>query len=373
MAKRLFGPGFHLPLDKGGVRWYNESAPMATLEDVAKRAGVSRSTVSRVINHHPSVRLETAELVQRAIREVGYRPHSVARSLVTKRTRIIGITIPEAISKLFSDQFFAILLQGAAQACNARGYQLTLTLFDDPRKHEEVYARGLQNGYVEGAVVASAPPDDPLIQALRKDRIPAVAVGKQGGLPYVDVDNYGGARMATEHLLQLGYRRIATVTGPLGHFHVQDRLTGYRAALEEHNVAFEEKLVAEGGFTEAGAMVAMQRLLPLRPEAVFVQGDTMAAGALRALRAAGLRVPEDIGLVSFDDLPLASLLEPPLTTVRQPIRLLGFMAVELLLNQLEGGKTSQEVVLPVELVVRNSCGAVRENGVRSERRASARG
>jgi len=331
-----------------------------TLEGVARLAGVSRSTVSRVINDHPRVRPETRERVWKAIRETGYRPHSVARSLVTKRTRIIGVIIPEAVTKIFSDQFFAILLHGAAQACNARGYQLILSLFEDPHKQEELYARVLQNGYAEGAVVASAPQGDPLIQALVEDHIPAVSVGKQEGLPYVDVDNYGGARLATEHLVQLGYTRIATVTGPLDHFHVRERLAGYRDVLEEHGIGFEGELVAEGGFTEAGGQDAMQRLLPLRPNAVFVQGDTMAAGVLRALRAAGLRVPEDIALVSFDDTPLASLVDPPLTTVRQPIQLLGFMAVELLLNLLEGETPEgppREVVLPAELVVRSSCGA----------------
>ncbi|MBC7099690.1 LacI family DNA-binding transcriptional regulator [Candidatus Bipolaricaulota bacterium] len=333
-----------------------------TLEEVARLAGVSRSTVSRVINEHPSVSPETRQRVWKAIQQIGYRPHSVARSLATKRTRIIGVIIPEAITKIFSDQFFAILLQGAAQATNARGYQLILSLFDDPKRQEELYAKVLKNGYVEGAVVASAPPNDPLLRALKEDRLPTVSVGKQQGLPYVDVDNYGGGRLATEHLVQLGYRRIATITGPRDHVHVQERLAGYRDVLVEHGIGFEEELVAEGGFTEAGGMAAMQRLLPNRPEAVFVQGDTMAAGVLRALRAAGLRVPDDIALVSFDDAPLASLLDPPLTTVRQPIRLLGFMAVELLLNILEGAGGSHELVLPAELVVRGSCGAIRQNG-----------
>lgn len=334
---------------------------MATLEDVARKTGVSRSTVSRVINNHPSVSTEMRERVWKAIEELGYRPHPIARSLVTKRTRIIAVIIPEAITKVFSDQFFAIMLQGAAQACNARGYQLILALFDDPQNQEELYGRMLQNGYVEGAVLASAPPNDPLIQALRQDHILTVAVGKQEGLPYVDVDNYSGARMATEHLVKLGYKRIASVTGPLDHVHVRERLAGYRDALEEYGIGFAESLVVEGGFTESGGMAAVQKLLPLKPDAVFVQGDTMAAGVLRALRSFGLRVPDDIGLVSFDDIPLASLLDPPLTTVRQPIRLLGFMAVELLLNLLEGraaAEATHNVVLPVELVVRGSCGAV---------------
>lgn len=345
------------------------------LEDVARLAGVSRSTVSRVINGQPHVSPETKARVLAAVKKLGYRPHPIARSLATKRTRVISMLIPESLTKLFSDQFFAILLQGAVHACNARGYQMVLALFDDPRRQEELYRQLLQNSYVEGAVVASAPPDDPVIQALQEDGIPAVAVGKQPGLPYVDVNNYGGARMATEHLLSLGYRRIATITGPVGHLHVQDRLAGYRDALKAHGIPYEEELVAEGGFTEVGAMAAVTKLLPLRPEAFFVQSDTMAAGVMRALRSHGLRVPEDVAVVGFDDIPLAAVLDPPLTTVRQPIRLLGFMAVELLVDLLDGHRSGlrENTVLPVELVVRSSCGVTRKQFLENRSRGAFSG
>jgi len=341
---------------------------MPTLEEIAHRAGVSRSTVSRVVNGHPHVDPQTRARVWQVVRDVGYRPDSVARSLVTRRTRVIAMVIPEVIPKLFSDQFFGLLLEGAAQACNTRGYQLILALFDQPRRQEELYAQIVQNGFAEGVVVASVPPDTPLLAALKRDQIPTVAVGRQPGFPYVDVDNFGGAREAVRHLLQLGHRRIATITGPLDHIHVQERLGGYRAALEEAGIAADPDLVAEGGDTEVGAMAAMRKLLRVRPQALFAQSDTMAAGALRVLRGAEVRVPQDLALVSFDDLPLASLVEPPLTTVRQPIRLLGFRAVELLLEILEGRKPSTEVVLPVELVVRGSCGALMSSDDKHEPR-----
>lgn len=320
-----------------------------------------------MINGHPYVILETRGRVLQAIRDVGYQPNSIARSLVTRKTRIIGIVIPEAVSKVFSDQFFAIFIHGAAQAANVWGYQLILSLFDDPEREESLYASTFESGFMEGAIIASAPPEDSLLRRLCESSIPTVAVGKQPSLPYVDVENCGGAFLATEHLIKLGYRRIATITGPLSHLHVQDRLEGYRMALEKQGVHFEEDLVVEGGFTEAGAIAAMQKLLPFEPEAIFVQSDTMAAGALRALRTMGIRVPQDMAIVGFDDLPLASLLDPPLTTVRQPIRLLGFMAVELLLDILEGRKDGREIVLPVELVVRESCGAM----MRREKRANS--
>ncbi len=331
---------------------------MATLEDVAKKAGVSRSTVSRVINGQAHVAAQTRERVRRVIRELGYHPHSLARGLVTKRTRVVAMVIPETVSRLFSDQFFSLLLEGAVQGCNGRGYQLLLALFDNPQYGEKLYAQVLQNGYAEGVVIASTSPQDPLLHALHADRIPTVAVGRQPGFPYVDADNYRGGKLATEHLLSMGYRRIGTITGPLDHLHVQDRLEGYRASLEQAGIPFQEKLVAEGKFTEAGAMAATRQLLSVDPDALFVQSDTMAAAVLHVLKEEGIRVPQDIAVVSFDDLPLASLVDPPLTTVRQPIRMLGFMAVELLLHILEGKQDRKELVLPVELVVRASCGAL---------------
>jgi LacI family transcriptional regulator len=334
-----------------------------TLEEVAQLAGVSRSTVSRVINDHPSVRPDTRERVWQAIHKSGYQPHAVARSLVTNRTQIIGMIIPEAVTTLFTDPFFPLLLRGATEACNAHRYQMLLSLFDDPTGQEEMYQRILRSGYLDGVIVASTSLDDPLIPDLLRDRIPFVSVGQypNGRVHYVDVDNVTGGRMAVEHLIRLGHQRIATITGRLDMIHGQDRLEGYRQALKAHRIPVEEELIVEGDYTENSGMVAMQRVLPASPSAVFVASDMMAIGALKALRQIGRQVPQDIALVGFDDIPIASVIEPALTTVRQPIERMGSMAVEVLLSVLEDSSgeeaPAQRIVLPTELVVRASCGS----------------
>jgi len=336
-----------------------------TLEEVARLAGVSRSTISRVINDHPNVRDEVRERVWQAIRASDYQPHPVARSLVTRRTRIIGVVIPEAVTTLFTDPFFPLLLRGATESCNAHQYQLMLSLLNAPASQEEMYQRVLRNGYLDGVVVASTSLGDALIPNLLRDHVTFMSVGRHPNprVHYVDVDNVGGAQMAVEHLIRLGHRRIATVTGRLDMSAGQDRLTGYRQALEQHRIPAEEDLVFEGDFTEASGMAGMQELLARLPSAVFAASDMMAVGALKALRQAGWQVPDDVALVGFDDVPIASAIEPALTTVRQPIDRLGAMAVDLLLSLLENppeeNAPTHKIILPAELLVRRSCGALR--------------
>jgi len=337
-----------------------------TLEEVAKLAGVSRSTVSRVVNQHPNVRPEVRERVWEVIRQTGYQPHAAARSLATRRTRVIGLIIPQAVTTLFTDPYFPILIRGIADACNAHNYHLMLSLFSRRRVQESrarqdlLYQQVLRGRYLDGVVVSSAPLDDPIFPRLLEDGVPFIIVGRypHERANYVDVDNVAGARMAVEHLLRLGHERVATITGPLNMFAAQDRLEGYQQALAARGIPVDEDLIAEGDFTERGGRAAMQRLLLRRPTAIFAASDMMAVGAIKVLREAGLRVPEDVAVVGFDDIPLASMVEPPLTTVRQPIEQTGGMAVELLVSLLENPEeeTVHRVVLPTELVIRASCG-----------------
>jgi LacI family transcriptional regulator len=348
-----------------GFCWerFQEQPMSPTLEEVAQLASVSRSTVSRVINDHPNVRPEVRERVWQVIREVGYQPHAAARSLVTNRTYVIGMIIPEVVTTLFTDPFFPLLLRGATEACNSHQYQLMLSLFTGNADRQEIYQRILRSGYLDGVLVASASLEDPIVPNLLRDRIPFVSVGRYPDelVHYVDVDNVGGARMAVEHLIRLGHRRIATITGRLDMIAGQDRLNGYRQALEARGIPLEEELIVEGDFTESSGMFGMQRVLSASPSAVFVASDMMAVGALKALRQADQQVPQDIALVSFDDIPIASAIEPALTTVRQPIERIASMAVEVLLSVLEtspqGEAPAQRIVLPTELVIRASCGS----------------
>ncbi len=343
----------------------------STLEQVAQLAGVSRSTVSRVINDHPNVRAKTRTKVWQAIRESGYQPNVVARSLVTNRTRIISMVIPEVVTTLFTDPFFPLVLRGATEACNARHYQLMLSLFTASADPHEMYQRVMQNGYLDGAIVSSTSLDDPLISDLLRDRIPFISIGRRPDerVHYVDADNVGGAQMAVEHLIRLGHRRIAAITGRLDMTAGQDRLEGYRRALKAHAIPIREELIVEGDFAENSGRVGMQQLLPASPSAVFAASDMMAIGALKVLREAGWQVPQDVSLVGFDDIPIASVMEPALTTVRQPIERLGAMAADLLIGRLEEcseAASAHRIILPTELVIRTSCGSAlsRSNGRR---------
>jgi LacI family transcriptional regulator len=338
-------------------------AASLTLEKIGKMAGVSRSTVSRVVNGEASVRDQVRERVWQVIQETGYQPHAAARSLVTRRTQIIGVIIPEAVTKLFTDPFFPLLLAGVTGTCNVRHYHLMLSLFNGPADPKEMYRRVVRSGHLDGVIVASSRLDDPLVPQLLRDGFPFVLVGRhpEARVNYVDVDNIGAAQMAVEHLIGMGHKCIATITGPLTTAHGQDRLAGYRLALEAHGIPIQENLIVEGDFTEASGSSGALHLLAASPTAIFVASDTMAIGALKALRQAGRRIPEDVALVGFDDVPIASAVEPALTTIRQPIRRLGSLSAELVLNMAENSSEEHtlvnRIVLPAELVVRESCGA----------------
>lgn len=332
-----------------------------TLEDIAKKAGVSRSTVSRVINHQPSVRPEVRERVWHIIEETGYQPNLAARSLASQRTNIIGLVVPRSMQAFFSDPYFPRLTQGVATACNQYDFTLSLFLLQTQDEEQKLYPRITRPGFMDGFIVQTARIGDELIPKLAESSgMPFVVAGRPVNVPeasYVDVDNVAGAFSAVSYLIRLGYSRIGTITCPLYTSVGLDRREGYINALNERGLTVDEGLIVEGDFTETGGYFAAQRLLEQRPDAIFAASDAMALGALRALREAQLAVPDDIALVSFDDLPPAAGADPPLTSVRQPVRRMGIKLVETLLDIIENGcDPPRRIILDTELVIRESCG-----------------
>jgi LacI family transcriptional regulator len=330
-----------------------------TLEDIAKMAAVSRSTVSRVINGDENVNEETRKKVEAVIRRLNFQPNIAARSLAAGRTGIVGLVIPAGVTALFTDPYFPQLIQGVTTTCNANDYSVMLWLAE-PTHERRTIRQILHGGLLDGVIVSSMLVDDPIVLALYESSKPFVLVGRHPTMDvnYVDVDNIHGGREATLHLLRLGRQRIGTITGPRNMIAGRDRYQGYCEALQHFDRPLSEELVAEGDFTEMSGYLGMQRLFPHKPEAVFVATDTMAGGALRALRERDLRVPEDIAIVGFDDMPTASQFNPPLTTIRQPTVKLGSSAMETLLDVIrEPGPPTRHLVLPTELVVRTSCGS----------------
>jgi LacI family transcriptional regulator len=300
-----------------------------TIRQIAKLAGISRSTVSRVLNNHPNVNAQTRERVLQVIAETGFRPDPIARSLSSRRADIIGLVIPVTIRSLFEDPFFPRLMQGISQGCNNHDYTLSLFLLHTPEEEEKLYPRISRRQLLDGVIVTATRNRDPLIPQLLANRVPFVLHGRHEDprASFVEVDNVTGAHTAVTHLVRLGRRRIGLITGPSGSLAAEDRKRGYLNALLERRVPVDEDLIIHGDFTENSSYEAMQRLLPHEPDAVFVASDSMALGALRALRNAGKRVPEEVAVVGFDDMPQAATANPPLTTVRQPIQRAGALAV----------------------------------------------
>jgi LacI family transcriptional regulator len=332
-----------------------------TLEQVAELAGVSRSTVSRVVNGQAGVRDDVRRRVWQVIEDTGYRPNLAARALASNRSGIISLVIPHAFSTLFTDPYFPRLTQGITLACNSNDLSLTLFLFHNEEEEARLTRRIANASQIDGVIMASSQYEDPLIPHLINNDVPLVVLGRQDRYPqvsFVDVDNKNGAYAATSHLLRLGYLRVAHISGPLNMVAGEDRLAGYCQALSDRGRPYQEELVTGGDFTEAGGYVAMQRLLPAKPDAVFAASDQLALGAWRAIREAGLQVPQDIALVGFDDLQPPGTGRPRLTTIRQPVVRMGREAVNVLLDVIKNGAAPpRRVIFDTELVIRESCGA----------------
>ncbi len=330
-----------------------------TLEEVASRAGVSRATVSRVVNGSPKVSPDVRRAVEAAVTELGYVPNRAARSLVTRRNGSIGVVITEPPDRLFNDPFFPRLLRGISAALSARDLQLVLLMPENPADTDRT-ADYIAAGHVDGTLLVSLHGEDPLPDRLARAGIPFVVGGRPlrtTAASFVDVDNRGGARSAVEHLLTSGRRNVATITGPTDMGAGVDRLAGYREALGDAGITVDPSLEATGDFTQEGGAAAMERLLAARPDidAVFAASDLMAAGAMAVLESAGRRIPQDVAVVGYDDSPVASSVRPRLTSVRQPIEEMGHEMARLLVDAVDGTDPVQRrVILATELVRRAS-------------------
>jgi LacI family transcriptional regulator, galactose operon repressor len=333
---------------------------MMTLEEIAALAKVSRSTVSRVINNDPNVNEQTRMRVKAVIEQINYHPNMAARRLAGGHTGVIGLLVPMGISTLFKDPFFSIIVQGVSSACNAANHSAMLWLAE-PEYERRTVRQFLHSHVIDGAIIASMLIDDPLLKALIEGDLPFILIGRypaSSDISYVDVDNQNAAFDIVSYMVRIGYRRIATIAGPLNMIAGFDRLTGYEAAMRHYGLTVDEEMVVESDFSEQGGYLAMRKLLRCKPEAVFVASDTMAVGALRAAKEAGLRIPEDIGVTGFDDMPFAMSSDPPLTTMRQPIQRCGAVAARTLIDMIDHpSATHHHIILPTELVIRESCGS----------------
>lgn len=333
-----------------------------TIIEIAKQAGVSRSTVSRVINDDPNVNAATRQRVRSVMQKFNFQPNAAARGLAAGKTRILGLVIPRGVAALFSDPYFPQVIQGISAACNLHDYSTMLWLAE-PEYERRTIQQIVTAGMIDGVIVASALTDDAVVEAVRVRKIPFVLIGRHPihpDLTYIDVDNRMSSRDAVMHLLRLGHKRVATISGPLSMIGGMDRLEGYKDALRARGFIPDDSLIAEGDFSEDSGYSAMRELLPRNPDAIFVASDMMALGAMRALREAGKKIPDDIALVGYDDMPFAARTDPPLTTVRQPIHRAGFVAAETLMELIqEQDAAPRRVILPTELVIRESCGAHR--------------
>ena len=328
-----------------------------TLEAVAKLAGVSRSTISRVVNGDKRVKESTRTKVQEVLDSLNFQPNLAARSLTSGKTGIIGLVIPAGVMTLFTDPYFPQLIQGITAACNIHDYSVMLWL-DEPSYQLRTIRQILYGGLLDGVIISSMLMDDPIVEALSDSKMPFILVGRHPvlNLNYLDVNNAAGGYKATSFLIEQGCKRVATITGPQNMIAGYDRFQGYRQALSTHGRKLDPGLVVEGDFTEASGYAGIKKLIPSNPDGVFVASDIMAIGALRALREMNVRVPRDISLIGFDDAPVAALTDPPLTTMRQTIFDMGYRTLETLIEIIMDPEHKiRQIVLDSELVIRQSC------------------
>ena len=328
-----------------------------TLKELAARAQVHPSTISRVANHDPKLRIAppTRLRIEALLRETEYRPNGVARGLKLRQTLVLAVVIPD-----ITNPFFAALFRGVEDAASPHGYNVLLCNTDGSPARQRSHLQSLHARRVDGVIMASSFLKDPTVRWLRHQGIPYVLVNRfsdEGHDPFVGSDDLVGGRVATEHLIELGHRRIGHLAGKLTVSTGVMRRRGYLAALAERGLTADPRLVVESGYTEDGGAQAAERLLALPdpPPALFAVTDMTSVGAYAVARRMGVRIPEELAIVGYNDIPLATRMVPTLTTVHVPIHDFGAAAAHLLLEQIETGQPSRRrVIFNPELMVRGS-------------------
>lgn len=324
-----------------------------TIRDVAARAGVSYQTVSRVINDSGGVRPATEARVEAAIAELGFRANAIAQFMATGSTHTLTCLSPN-----LTDYTFACIIEGAEQEARQQGYFLFSASAPDEATFDLLVDQMIASRRTEGLLVINPYADDRF--TLLPHAVPTVFVGarpREESVDSVALDDIGAGRLATQHLLARGHRRIGLICGPAMEDCTQDRLAGYQAALADAGIPSDDALVMEGDWSATSGYQALTRLLELDtpPTAIFAQNDRMAVGVLRAARDRGLHIPQDLAVIGVDDMPLASYFDPPLTTLRQDLYAIGRRAAQLVIQAVEQPDSPrQHLLLPAELVVRQS-------------------
>lgn len=335
----------------------NQDSTELTLEEIGKQAGVSRSTVSRVLNDHPDVRSEVRARVKAVIEDTGYMPNQAARALVSSRTGLIGLVMLTEVDELFGDPYYSALVEGIQQGCVDHGLIFSIFPVHGPEGPSDVLTTQIAQGFLEGVIVTAGPRSDRLVSRLRARKKRLVVVGHpvdDVDLLRVDVENRTGSATAVRHLLDHGRTRVGFIGPSAEHLFGVERLDGYRDALGDAGHKVDDHLIRLDTPTTEGGYRAALAMLSANVDALHVATDPMAEGVFQALSERGIRIPDDIAIVGFDGLDRGPQLEPSLTTMVQPVMEVGRTAVALLADD---APTADPIILPTLLRIGGSCGA----------------
>ncbi|SHF27174.1 LacI family DNA-binding transcriptional regulator [Caloramator proteoclasticus] len=333
---------------------------MVTIKEVAEKAGVSPSTVSRVISDSPRISEETKAKVRKVMQELGYHPNAIARSLVCRTTNTIGIVMPRAAEDVFLNPFFPEALRGIAKSTHEEGYCILITTGNTDEEQLESLNAVVNGGRVDGIILMYSKIDDPILKAVKKMEIPFAMIGrppKGENCDFVDNDNIDAAFNVTEHLIKMGHRRIGLINGSLNLVVSLDRFEGYKRALNKHNIELDESIIVSGEFVQEGGYEGMKKILqsPNPPTAIITTDDLMAFGAIKAAREMGVKIPKDVSIMSFNNIPLSEFATPALTSVEINAYTLGYEAAKIVIDKVKGRcKQKIKKVLKTQIIYRDS-------------------